>query len=192
MKKTLLAILLGVTINASAVTFQWGSNGQVSFGDSLVSALTPATYTATVLYLGTDAAWTDVTITESGLSYDEQSVGTGTSITGKAGAFASRNSTVSGTSKAGVAGGSYGLLLSYVDSDNKPWYNSSSTIYTIPADADESTTGLSSSFDFKSTKTQVASGGSVSAGSGWVAVPEPSTAMLALAGLALLIKRRRA
>ena len=34
--------------------------------------------------------------------------------------------------------------------------------------------------------------GKMSAGSGWTAVPEPATATLALAGLALLIRRRRA
>ena len=32
----------------------------------------------------------------------------------------------------------------------------------------------------------------VSPGGGWTAVPEPSTAALALAGLALLLKRRKA
>ena len=32
----------------------------------------------------------------------------------------------------------------------------------------------------------------VTPGGGWAAVPEPSTAALALAGLALLLKRRKA
>ena len=196
MKKTILVLMFGAVLNASAVSFQWNTSAQVSFGDSLVSALTPANYTAQLVYLGTDKTWTDVTISDAGLNIQkETTVGSPvTSVSGKSGIFASRNSTASGSTKNGVAGGVYGVFLTYTDSAGVNWYNISATTFTIPADADESTTGLSQAFAFSSTKTELASGSSVSSGTGWVsaAVPEPSTAMLALAGLALLIKRRRA
>ena len=194
MKKTILALVCGMALNASAVSFQWSSSAQVSFGESLVSALNPATYTAQLVYLGSDGVWTDVTITDDGLSMaKETTVGSAvTSISGKTGAFAKQNSRVSGSTVDGVAGGVYGLFLTYIDSSNVKWYNISATTFTVPADANDSTVGLSQAFEFGSTKTTMASGKPVSSGSGWVAVPEPSTAMLALAGLALLIKRRRA
>ena len=51
--------------------------------------------------------------------------------------------------------------------------------------------GKKSQFSFSNTKN--ADTATPTTGGGWYAsVPEPSTAMLALAGLALLIKRRRA
>ena len=86
----------------------------------------------------------------------------------------------------------YGILLSYV-SEGKTYYNLSSATYKVSGVADTT----SSLEDFKpatstfSYGTKTASG-SVTAGGGWVAVPEPSTAALALAGLALLLKRRKA
>ena len=195
MKKTFLILALGLALNANAVTFQWNSAAQVSFGESLVSALTPATYTAQLVYLGSGGAWSGVTISDAGIDIGSTATKIDdpiSSVSGKAGMFASQNSKFSGTTQKGVAGGVYSVLLTYVDKDNTTWYQISSSTYTVPTTADELTTGLTSTFAFSSTKNQVSSGSSVSAGSGWVAVPEPSTAMLALAGLALLIKRRRA
>jgi len=85
--------------------------------------------------------------------------------------------------------------LSYV-SEGKTYYNYSANIYTVsgidPDVGDASTLGDATfTFDMN-TKTTLSGGQSATAGGGWTVVPEPSTAMLALAGLALLIKRRRA
>ena len=76
--------------------------------------------------------------------------------------------------------------------EGKTYFNLSSSTYTMSGLSDELSTPTAASFAFnyggptESTK--------VSSGSGWVqaAVPEPSTAALALAGLALLLKRRKA
>ena len=92
-------------------------------------------------------------------------------------------------------GNSFGAYITYSDGANT-WYNFSSSIYTVSG----ITIGneiLSTSFDFNFTsKTEITKDGqAVNPGTGWVkmnVVPEPSTAMLTLAGLALLIKRRRA
>lgn len=196
MKKTFLILALGLALNANAVTFQWSSDAQVSFGESLVSALDPNTYTAQLVYLGTgsNAKWTDVTVTEEGIS-----LGTGTkvdepisSVAGKTGMFASQNSKFSGTTQHGEASGIYSVLLTYKDKDNKSWFQISSSTYTVPATADELTTGLASTFSFSSTKNEVSSGSSVTAGNGWyAAVPEPSVAIMGLLGIGMLIRRRR-
>lgn len=190
-------LLFGLVLNASAVSFQWSTASQVSFGDSLVSALTPATYTAQLVYLGTDGKWTEVSILDTGIDLgSETTVGNSvTSVSGKTGAFANRNSKANGSTTVATANGTYSLLLTYVDNAGTSWFNISSSTYTVPADADESTTGLSASFAFASGKTEVPFGEKLAAGGGWYTgtpIPEPSSAALALAGLALLIKRRRA
>ena len=206
MKKTITFLSFFVlALTSQAVGFTWKSSAQVQFGDSLVSALTPNTYTAYLVYLGS-GSWGSTTIGESGLTFATSDKATGdslTSLSGKTGALAKRNSQFSGsfdhaigsTTSSGytVAAGDYfGVYLAYTDGDGKTWYNLSSSVYQIPTSADDSTALDDASFAFASTKSELSSGSSVSAGGGWVAVPEPSTAALALAGLALLLKRRKA
>lgn len=203
MKKTILTIsFCFLAVASHALTFTWASSGQVSFGESLISALDPASYTAHLVYLGTGSAW-DI----SGTAIGENNTDTGLtteSLYGKTGLAAKNNSKFSGSFQNNIgettsggytvaAGDTFGVFLTYTDSAGVTWYNFSSSKYTVPDTATDITTGLSGSFDFASTKTELASGKNASAGGGWyAAVPEPSTAMLALAGLALLIKRRRA
>ena len=197
MKKTIITLLAFAAMSSQAVTFTWKSSAQVSFGDSLVSAQNPATYTATLLYLGAGSLG-DVTITDAGYTLAQNVSSTGdstTSISGQTGVKARQNSTFSGSFKQAVAGGVYGAFLTYTDAAGGTWYNFSETIYTVPSSATDITTGLSQSFDFVATKTEVASGTKVQGGSGWVRatpVPEPSVALMGLLGLGMLIKRRRA
>ena len=85
------------------------------------------------------------------------------------------------------------MLLSYTK-EGKTYYNISSTTYTLSGYTDATSTpdpyNLTPS---NQTYTMAdASTTKVSPGGGWTAVPEPSTAALALAGLALLLKRRKA
>ena len=88
--------------------------------------------------------------------------------------------------------------------DGTTYYNISSDIYTVPAGTADNATGVETTFGFS-----FADGGEVSKlssaviGDGWFSigqqqdpitpeVPEPATGALALAGVALLFKRRRA
>ena len=205
MKKFLILSLTAVAITSQAVSFTWKSSGQVRFGDSLVSALTPNTYTATLILLGSDGAWGSTQIGVSGYTLDSKSGDSATTYTktsnvGKTGPLAVQNSQFSGTG-GGNAGDYFGVMLTYVDKDGVSWFNISSVVYQIPESANDGTAGLSQSFTFGSGTTQfeLATGETktLSSGGGWVsaipaAVPEPSTAALALAGLALLLKRRKA
>ena len=84
----------------------------------------------------------------------------------------------------------FGLYLSYTDEDGIIWQNVSSATYTIPEGTKDITTGLSTTFAFDWKKND--EGTRLTSGGGWTQVPEPSTAMLALAGLTLLLKRRKA
>ena len=83
-------------------------------------------------------------------------------------------------------------VLSYKSGDDTYW-NVSSSVYeltqaNIDALREDGTALPDSSFAFSNS----VSSGSGSVGGGWAQVPEPSTAALALAGLALLLKRRKA
>jgi hypothetical protein len=87
-------------------------------------------------------------------------------------------------------GDTFGFLLAYA-AEGKTYYNLSTTTYTLSNIADNtSTETMSTASSFTWTTGEDSS--SLKAGGGWTAVPEPSTAALALAGLALLLKRRKA
>ncbi len=88
--------------------------------------------------------------------------------------------------------GNFVSVLSY-KSGNDTYWNVSSSIYELTQEnidklLSEGTSLPDSSFAFSNS----VSSGSGSVGGGWAQVPEPSTAALALAGLALLLKRRKA
>ena len=100
-----------------------------------------------------------------------------------------------------TATGNYAMFMSFV-SDGTTYYNLSSTAYNLTAASIEAfqaegTAIPEASFSFTDVvndpKTSDISKGS--AGGGWFAaapVPEPATGALALAGIALLLKRRKA
>ena len=208
MKKfALLAITMLMATSSQAVSFKWASNGKVTFGGTEVASLTPNTYTALLVNLGA-GSWGTTTISESGLTLAQTTKTTAdsqTSIQGKTGTLGSKsNSTFSGTFNHAIgsttgdytvaAGDVFGVMLTYTDSANKTWYSLSTNTYTLDPAATDISTLSAASFTFTDSKNEVDSGSSVSAGGWYTAkpVPEPSTAALALAGLALLLKRRRA
>ena len=89
-------------------------------------------------------------------------------------------------------GDSFAVVMSYV-SGGKTYWNLSETVNTL-AGLDETDPRVNPTewTDFAVNSSVAGETGKASGGSGWTAVPEPSTAALALAGLALLLKRRKA
>ena len=88
-------------------------------------------------------------------------------------------------------GDTFGLVLSYNDGEKTYWNISSSVNAFSGLVPDDPTVSAAdwNAFTVNGAKNTTSS---LSKTSGWTAVPEPSTAALALAGLALLLKRRKA
>lgn len=91
--------------------------------------------------------------------------------------------------------GNYAMYMAFT-SGEKTYYNISSSVYNlttanIEAFLNEGTALPTQTYSFTDAK-PTSTPSTAKAGAGWVAVPEPSTAALALAGLALLLKRRKA
>jgi hypothetical protein len=203
MKKilTFAAILLAANF-AQAISFSWGIDGGYTYfgsGNKLGGI------TATLVYLGENETTYSILKNEvknpiplksdTGAVTAASTVSTVPALKGKftAATYDLPAGSQVGTSATDVltAGSStFGLYLTYTDGDNVTWYNVSSSSYTIPAGSSDITTGLSATFAFDWKQNDA--GTKLTSGGGWTQVPEPSTAMLALAGLALLLKRRKA
>ena len=201
MKKAFTAIAaLALTIGAaSALGFQWGTSTAISFnGTTLNSAALAAPVTVDLIYLGTDKAWS---FDETGLVTDEVASAGSVTVTGGAANRGKGNGKFDkflGTSFADnsvVANGNvFGVLITYTDTEGNVWYNLSSNTYTLSGVADDTTTIPKQTFAFAWTNDSTGAEAPTAGGGWWTApaVPEPVSAGLALAGIALLLKRRRA
>ena len=185
MKKLLAFIAVGLlsASTASALSFDWDIT-KVAFKD--VQLKSDTTVIGYCVYLESGSYSDSYALT------DPFSVSTiGTVVGQKEGT--SNKAKVGGTTTFDYGsyknGDVFGFVLSYV-SEGKTYYNIASDTYTLSGIVDESSslTTATATFNY-GTKGQSST---ISSGTGWTTVPEPSTAMLALAGLALLIKRRRA
>lgn len=179
-----------VAVSASAASFDWGTGTtKVSFdGTAITTANGAMGYL--VLLTGTSLEASVIGDAISAPSAVSTKANTSTGL-------ASGRGKIYGTFESDnfANGQNYGMYITYTDADGATWYNFSSTIYTISgyADATSSLANAEFAFDF-ATKNEVAEGDAITAGSGWykaVAVPEPASAMLALAGVAMLIRRRK-
>lgn len=196
MKTKLLSILLlsVLATAASAVTFKWSAAG-VSFGGEKVGQT--SAITGYLVYLGgSDAGYaTSYTISETttGESLAKAIDVTGAIMDGGSATGTSKMSKLQGQTDFEWTkyenGDVFGMLLVYQTAD-KTYFNLSSATSAISGLTDEITDPAAATFSFSFATADPSS--SVKSGGGWTAVPEPSTAALALAGLALLIKRRRA
>ena len=181
MKKLLVFSLLALAVCAQAATVKWNwkSDAVVKFDSTSVGA----NATAYLLYIG-DKSVSSYTFNE----YVDMAGSAVATASTKVGKVNTSGVTVDATP------GNFVTMLSYVSGSDTYW-NVSSSVYTLTQagidDLTNSGTPLAdSSFSFSNTvKTEKGTG---TVGGGWAMVPEPSTAALALAGLALLIKRRRA
>lgn len=183
-KLATFSLLLAMAMQASALSFAWKA-ANVAFDGTVLNGDT--TLTAYLVYLGNPGALESSYSTDT-IVTDMNVVQTKTGMTKK-----TITDTYSWNYKNNAENGdTFAILLSYA-SGGKTYYNLSATTYTIENVTAENSTVQAYSLaatDFNySTKSESST---VKAGGGWTAVPEPSTAMLALAGLALLIKRRRA
>ena len=192
MKKTLLALALvaGLATSASALSFQWSAAG-IKFDGAVLKKSSDVT--AYLVYLGsgdatyaTSYALTESTTADSLTSSMGTKVSTSTSATTNAGKLSTTFSFDFGEYTNGDV---FGMVLSYKNGDDT-YYNIASSTYTLSGITADNSSPDPAQFSFSYSGPTESS--SVKSGGGWTAVPEPSTAALALAGLALLIKRRRA
>ena len=91
-------------------------------------------------------------------------------------------------------GDAFALVMSYVSEDTTYW-NISSVINTLSGlDSSDPRVNPADFNDYTASNTIVGKTGTLTAGSGWTAaaVPEPGIACMALLGIGMMIKRRRA
>lgn len=187
MKKTLILITALFAGMTHASTIQWGSSGAFYFGTTKVAA----GVTGYLVALGSSSTWAADT------DYAAIVEGTAASIvdTKESAKLSSKvvgSTAINDGEKYGgytvVDGSTYfGSVYSFV-SEGTTYYNVGE-IYKF--DTNDATT-YDSTLDTFSWRGDTIASNSSPAAQGWVAVPEPSTAALALAGLALLLKRRKA
>ena len=186
MKKLFILATVLMAGMASAASVKWELNtAKATFGGSSVAKKG----TAYVVFLGSD--------TLSSLSYADiiakTQVGESNGYATSLGKVSAKN--ISVDSESGL--GNYAVYMTYVGSDEKTYYNVSTDIYSLTAANveaffNEGTAIPASSFSFVDSKPGTTMATASASGGGWVAVPEPASAALALAGLAMLIKRRKA
>ena len=191
MKKfiTMMVVAL-VAVSASAASFSWGTGTtKVSFGGTNITAANGAVgYLVLLTDTSLGASVVDNAIKAPNSVASEVNISSG---------FPMNLGLISGsyTSSDIANGQNYGMYITYSDGTDT-WYNFSSTVYTVEGLDELGTTPLSAAnfaFDF-TTQNEVSNGDAIIAGKGWykaVAVPEPASAMLALAGVAMLIRRRK-
>ena len=191
--------LLGST--ASAVTLQWGNSGANSrlYGLTSGTAMTTGTgsQTASIVMYYFDYADYDTIIglgkvDASALSsyVVASAAGQTSSSSGAAGRVALSSQNTDYT----TAGNSF-FARAYASFDDKTYFidlfggAGTDGVWTMTQSGDER---ASEKFAWSNGTYGGATATAVGTKNAWVAVPEPSTAALALAGLALLLKRRKA
>ncbi len=186
MKKTMMFLAVAfLTASAHGASIAWNVANIAFNGSKITDATTE--FTASLFYLGSNGtlAGSYSASDIEGLTIKESETGT-TSKGANTGTY---------TLKVGIDKNDdvFGMLLSYT-TGGKTYYNIAPTTYKLSgfSDAGSVVEKYTVAANTMSYGTKNDSATSVTPGGGWAAVPEPSTAMLALAGLALLIKRRRA
>lgn len=186
MKKLLtIAAIALVAGAASAATMQWGANGVAFNGSTLKSA------TGVTGYLIYATSLSTYTVDES---FNASKIGTQVDAKNKTTAVGKLSGNWAIDDATYNNGDTFAVLLKYVtteDGKDVTYWNLSKELVTMtgmavdpPADANATTSVFSYGMGTDPT---------LKANGGWVkAVPEPATGALALAGIALLFRRRKA
>ena len=188
MKKLLLLALVGMfTISAQAAAIAWSSTAISFDGVTLKNNASVVGYLIALEGSNLEASYAlteGFSLTTIGTLADTCS---GSKKSGK----------VTGTPDLPYTNGdSFALLITYTDGVDT-YYNLSSTINTFSGlDPNDITVFPEEWNDFAINGAAAATDGTLTAGGGWTkaaapAVPEPASAMLALAGVAMLIRRRK-
>ena len=194
MKQFITFIVAAFAATTQAASFQWRATG-VSFGGKALENTT-----GYLVYLDSSTSVSDlftIDYTAPGSitiasTVDEAKTGSGRNAGTLLKTYNDSTSTGGDGSQVAI-GKNFGMILLYNDGTDT-WYNFTTAAQSITADATGAFERKTFAFDY-STQTTITSDGQTP--SGWTkiniaAVPEPSTAALALAGLALLLKRRKA
>ena len=198
---TILAVLCGLCTTASAVSITWSSTttNQKVFGLTSGTAMTTGTGSQTasmVMYYFDYADYDTIVglgkVDASALSsyIVAQAAGQTSASSGAAGRVKASN-----TNKDYTTTGNSFFARAYASFDDKTYFidlfggSGTGGVWTMQQSGDEATM---ENFAWSNGTYGGATATAVGTKNAWVAVPEPSTAALALAGLALLLKRRKA
>ena len=186
MKQILIALCAFMCVTAQSATIKWGGTGAVNYGDT---KLKNGAATAYLVYLGESVTdWSSWSYSESfetsqlasKATTSLSSIGNGNTFAVTVGSALGGISNISSVLKDGAS--SFGIIFTTTQDGVDYYYQGDVFTY------DTSSSNYSSTTDTFTSTTTVAP----TATDKWTAVPEPSTAALALAGLALLLKRRKA
>ena len=180
-------VLALVAVSASAAQIKWGSAGQLFNGDTAMTKANGYSTTAYLVYLA-GSSWDSFDMTAFAA---DTSSALGTKTANALGTVSNTSNnyalnvgdSIPGTSDKVVDGGSsFGIIFMSTGADfGADTYYVQSDVFTFDT--------KSSSYDAAIESFTAA--GAAPKGTTWTAVPEPASAMLALAGVAMLIRRRK-
>ena len=194
MKKFLTLTLVAAATASFGASINWGTTSAATFNGTKMGGVK-----ATLIHIGATDLAEDATFTitaSSTLSSLANTIGTDTESTTTSTASGMGLGKVAGTwtFDSGLSNNDYvAILLSYT-AEGVTWYNLTTTTkvtYNEVAGVWNNSSNAAN-WSYSGGTADDSKTGTIKAGGGWTAVPEPSTAALALAGLALLLKRRKA
>ena len=181
-------VLALVAVSASAAQIAWGTTGQLFNGDTAMTKANGYSTTAYLVYLA-GGTWDSFDMTAfaaapSGVVAGKtaNALGTVSSTSGNY-SFAVGDTITGSTDKIVDGSSTFGIVFLSSGTgfgDDKTYYVQSAT-YTFDT----------SSSNYDVTEETFSAKPSMAKGTTWTAVPEPASAMLALAGVAMLIRRRK-